>query len=53
MPASIEAFVRAHFPDAQRIEICHADDRIVVHRGWDPVVEGCIAGDGDRLIALD
>ena len=53
MPASIEEFVRARLPNTQRIEVCHADDRIVVHRGWDPVAEGCIAGDGDRVIALD
>jgi hypothetical protein len=53
MPASIEAFVRAQLPGVQRIEICHADDRIVVHRGWDPVAEGCIAGDGDQVIVLD
>jgi hypothetical protein len=53
MPASIEAFVRAQLPDAQRIEVCHADDRIVVHRGWEPVAEGCIAGDGDQVIVLD
>jgi len=53
MPASIEAFVRAQLPGAQRIEICHADDRIVVHRGWEPVAEGCTAGDGDRVIVLD
>jgi len=53
MPASIEAFVRAQLPGAQRIEICHADDRVVVHRGWDPVGEGCVAGDGDRVIVLD
>ena len=53
MPASIEAFVRAQLPGAQRIEICHADDRVVVHRGWDPVGEGCVAGEGDRVIVLD
>ena len=53
MPASIEAFVRMQLPAAQRIELCHADDRIVVHRGWDPVAEGCIAGDSDRVIVLD
>ena len=53
MPASIEAFVRAQLPAAQRIEICHAEDRIVVHRGWDPVAEACIAGDGDRMVVLD
>jgi hypothetical protein len=45
--------VRAQVPHAQRIEICHAGDRIVVHRGGDPVAEGCIAGDGDRVIVLD
>ena len=28
-------------------------DRIVVHRGWDPVAEACIAGDGDRVVVLD
>jgi hypothetical protein len=53
MPASIEAFVRAQLPDAQRIEMCQAGDRIVVHRGWAPVADGCIAGDGDRVIVLD
>jgi len=53
MPASIEAFVRMQLPAAQRIELCHADDRIVVHRGWDPVAEGCVAGDGDRVSVLD
>jgi hypothetical protein len=53
MPASIEAFVRAQMPAAQRIEICHSDDRIVVHRGWDPVAEGCIARDDDQVIKLD
>ena len=53
MPASIEALVRAEWPDARRIEVCRADERIVVHRGWEPVAEGCIAGDGDRVIVLD
>jgi hypothetical protein len=53
MPASIEAFVRAQLAEVKRVEICHADDRIVVHRGWDPVAEGCVAGDGDRVIVLD
>ena len=53
MPASIEAFVRAQLPDAQRIEICHIDDRVVVHRGWQPLAERCVAGDGDRVIVLD
>jgi len=53
MPASIEAFVQASVPGAQRIELCRAGDRVVVHRGWDPVAEGCIAGAGDRVLELD
>jgi hypothetical protein len=53
MPSSIEAFVHAQVPGAQRIELCHAGDRIVVHRGWDRVAEGCVAGEGDRVIGLD
>jgi len=53
MPASIEAFVRATVPGATRIEICHADQRIVVHHGWTPIAEGCHAGDMDTVVALD
>jgi len=53
MPESIEAFVRARVPGARRIEICHDADRVVVHAGWEPVAEGCRAGEGDREIALD
>ena len=53
MPASIEAFVRDQVPEARRIELCHAGSRVVVHRGWDAIAEGCVPGDGDRVIELD
>jgi hypothetical protein len=53
MPASIEAFVREHVPGAERIELCHDERQVVVHRGWEPVAEGCKPGTGDRVIALD
>jgi hypothetical protein len=53
LPREIEAFVRARVPGAQRIELCHAGDRIVVHHGWDPVADGCRPGTGDRVVALD
>jgi hypothetical protein len=53
LPTSIEAFVRAQWPDAQRIELCHDSKRVVVRRGWTAIGEGCVPGEGDRLIALD
>jgi hypothetical protein len=53
VPTSIEAFVHARLPQAQRIEVCHDERQVVVHRGWTPVPEGCRPGDGDAVIALD
>lgn len=53
MPATIEAFVREHVPHAQRIELCHNAGQVVIRQGWQPVAEGCQAGEGDRVIALD
>jgi hypothetical protein len=47
MPASIEAFVHERLPGAERFEVCHAGARVVVHRGWTPVGEGCVAGPDD------
>lgn len=53
LPAAIEAFVRAREPAAQRIEVCHDERRVVIHRGWSAVAEGCVPGAGDRVVALD
>ena len=53
MPASIEAFVRSTVPGATRIEFCHTDRRVVMHRGWDAIAEGCRPADEDTVIALD
>ncbi len=53
MPASIEAFVRQQVPAATRVEICHNDRQVVIHRGWDAMAEGCVPGAGDTVIALD
>ena len=52
MPASIEDFVRTQVPGATRIEFCHTDTQIVVHRGWDPIAEGCEPGPQDTVIPL-
>ena len=53
MPASIEKFIRQQLPSATRIELCHTDSHIVLHRGWDAVADGCVAAAGDKVIALD
>ena len=53
LPTSIETFVRAHVPDAQRVELCHDEQRVVIHRGWDALPAGCRPGPEDRVIALD
>jgi hypothetical protein len=52
MPASIEAFVQARLPGATRLEFCHTDQHIVVHRGWQPIAEGCVPGEEDTVIPL-
>jgi len=53
MPASIEAFVQATAPGAQRIEFCHAGPRVVIHRGWDAIAAGCQPGEYDTVITLE
>ena len=53
MPSSIEAFVRQQAPQAERMEVCHNQQHIVVHRGWQPLGPGCQAGPGDEVIALE
>ncbi|WP_308602029.1 hypothetical protein [Massilia sp. Dwa41.01b] len=52
VPASIEAFVRQQAPNAQRVELCHDKERIVVHRGWEPLGAECKPGPGDEVIAF-
>lgn len=53
MPASIEAFVRQQAPDATRIEFCHNERHMVIHRGWTDIAEGCTPAEGDTVIAFD
>ena len=52
VPAAVEAFVRQRFPASERVELCHDDTRIVIHRGWTPVADGCKPGEGDRVVPL-
>jgi hypothetical protein len=37
LPRSLEAFVRQRWPEARRIALCHAGDRVLVRRGWAPL----------------
>lgn len=53
MPASIERFVQNHIPSATRTEFCLANNRVVIHQGWDGIAEGCHPGPQDRTITLD
>ncbi len=53
LPASIEAFVREHVPGAERIELCHDSQQVVIRRGWTPIADGCVPADGDRVITLN
>ncbi|SFM61753.1 hypothetical protein SAMN02982985_04725 [Rugamonas rubra] len=52
LPSTIETFVRARYPASERVELCHDEQQIVVHRGWTPVAEGCKPGEGDRVVSL-
>ncbi len=52
MPASIETFVQARVPGATRVELCHAGRRVVIHRGWDAIADGCVPAAGDRVADL-
>jgi len=52
VPAAVEGFVHQRFPASERVELCHDDKRIVIHRGWTPIADGCKPGEGDRVVPL-
>jgi len=53
VPVSIEAFVRERVPGAQRVELCHDERQMVIHRGWDAIAPGCRPGPEDQVIVFD
>jgi hypothetical protein len=53
LPSTLEAFMRQRLPASARVEICHDDKQVVIHQGWQPVADGCRAGDGDRVVRFD
>jgi len=52
VPDAIADFVRRAAPGTRRVELCHDQDRIVVHRGWEALGEACRPLPGDEFIAL-
>jgi hypothetical protein len=52
VPTTIEDFVRRTVPQTRRVELCHDERHIVVHRGWEPLGTGCEPLPGDDVIAL-
>jgi hypothetical protein len=53
MPESIEAFVRRLHPQAQRIELCHTREHVVLRRGGLPLAQDCTAEPGDSVLPLN
>ena len=53
VPTSIEAFVQAQAPGAQRTELCHDEQQLVIRRGWEPLADGCRPGPDDQVIVFD
>jgi hypothetical protein len=52
-PAAVEAFVHRQLPQAERVELCHDERKVVVRRGWQPLGAGCEAAPGDEVLAFD
>ena len=52
MPASLEHFVHERYPQAKRVELCRNGSRVVIHRGWDAIADGCVASADDQQLTL-
>lgn len=52
LPQTVEQFVQQRYPASSRVELCHDEHQIVLHRGWSSVAAGCVAGPDDRVIPL-
>ncbi|WP_412771117.1 DUF2145 domain-containing protein [Ralstonia solanacearum] len=52
LPSTLESFIQERLPDSERVEFCYDSKRVVVHRGWTPIAEGCVPGDEDRVVPL-
>lgn len=48
VPATLEAFARARWPESRHLELCHNARQVVVHEGWTPVDDACDGAPTDR-----
>lgn len=53
LPTALEAFVHRRLPQAQRLELCHDGQQVVLRRGWQPLGPGCRAEAGDETFSFD
>ena len=53
LPSTLETLIRQRLPASERVEVCHDGKQVVVHKGWEPVAEGCVPGANDRVLVLD
>lgn len=52
VPDALEAFARQRWPGAQRVELCHAEGRVVIRRDGPPLPADCRPAPGDSSRAL-
>ena len=53
MPDSLTALVRQQVPGTQHLEFCHNEQHLLLRRNGPPIGEGCVAGAGDSVWAVD
>ena len=53
MPTALEAFVRHRVPGARRVELCHAEGRLVLRRDGPALPDSCQPAAGDTVLPLD
>jgi len=53
LPDSLEAFARARWPTARRIEFCHGPQGVLSRDDGRPLAAGCVPQNGDRVTTLD
>ncbi|MDA7418343.1 DUF2145 domain-containing protein [Xenophilus arseniciresistens] len=51
LPAALEAFVHARWPQARRVELCLERHQVLAREGWAPMDAGCQARAADRVVA--
>lgn len=53
LPPALERFAQQQVPGARRVELCHAEGRIVLRRDGPPLSDDCRAETGDTVIEPD